>query len=109
MGDVARIVRDSNHRLQGALRVLSYAARRLLLVLPLLVGVLTLVFLLVAAAPGEPFQLEPAAGASREAAARLREIYGAGRPLAQRYFEWLAAYLSFHLGRSISYREPVAL
>ncbi len=79
--------------------MLSYVARRLLLVLPLL----------VAAAPGEPFQLEPAAGASREAAARLREIYGAGRPLAQRYFEWLAAYLSFDLGRSISYREPVAL
>ena len=89
--------------------MLSYVARRLLLALPLLVGVLTLVFLLLAAAPGEPFQFEPAAGASREAAARLREIYGAGRPLAQRYFEWLAAYLSFDLGRSLSYREPVAV
>ncbi len=80
--------------------MLSYAARRLLLVLPLLVGVLTLVFLLVAAAPGEPFQFEPAAGASHEAVARLREIYGTGRPLA---------HLSFDLGRSLCYREPVAV
>jgi len=89
--------------------VLSFVARRCFSALPLLIGVLTLVFVLVEAAPGEPFQFEPGAGVSRSAAAHLREIYGADRPFLQRYLAWLGGFLSFDLGMSLSYREPVAV
>jgi peptide/nickel transport system permease protein len=86
----------------------SFIARRCFSALPLLLGVLTLVFILVEAAPGQPFQIEPGAGVSRDAAAHLREIYGTDRPLLQRYLAWLGDFLSFDLGVSFTYREPVA-
>jgi len=88
--------------------VLSFLARRCASALPLLIGVLTLVFVLVEAAPGDPFQIEPGPGVSREAAAHLREVYGTDRPFLQRYLAWLEGFLSFDLGVSLSYREPVA-
>ena len=88
--------------------MLSFVARRCFSVLPLLLGVLTLVFVLVEAAPGEPFQFEPSAGVSRAAASQLRHVHGADRPLPLRYLSWLRGFLTFDLGASLSYREPVA-
>ena len=88
--------------------MLSFVARRCFSALPLLVGILTLVFVLVEAAPGDPFQIEPGAGVSRGAAAHLREIYRTDRPFLQRYLAWLEGFLSLDLGVSLSYREPVA-
>src|SRR5437899_1639534 len=96
----------SRARSQGGLQVISFVARRLLTALPLLLGVLTIVFLLVQVAPGRPLLAEPGPGVSPESAARLREIYGAGRPFLQRYLGWLLVFLSFDLGVSFSYRQP---
>jgi peptide/nickel transport system permease protein len=87
--------------------MLAFVARRCFSALPLLLGVLTLVFLLVEAAPGDPLQIEPGPGVSPEAAAHLREIHGADRPILQRYLAWIGGFLSFDLGLSLSYREPV--
>lgn len=88
--------------------MITFVARRFLSAVPILLGVLTLVFLLVEAAPGGPFQLDPGPGVSPAAAARLRAIYGADRPMAERYAAWIRGYLTFDLGDSFSYRQPVA-
>ena len=88
--------------------MLSFIARRCLSALPLLACVLTLVFVLVEAAPGDPFQIDPGPGVSREAGLRLRQIYGIDRPLPLRYLAWLKGFLTFDLGVSRSYREPVS-
>jgi len=81
--------------------------RRILAVVPLLVGILTLVFLLVQMAPGDSFSLEPGAGTSPHAAEHLRRIFGADRPLPERYLAWMAAFFGGDLGVSFSFRRPV--
>jgi len=88
--------------------MLGYAGRRVLTALPLLLSVLTLVFLLVQLAPGDPFSLEPGAGVSRDSAGSLRHALRADRPLPLRYFDWVSGFLTGDLGVSYSYRRPVA-
>ncbi len=86
----------------------GYLARRTLAAVPLLLGALTLVFLLIQAAPGNPFGSEPAAGVSRRAEEIHRRAFGADRPLASRYLAWLEGFLSGELGISFTHRRPVA-
>ena len=88
--------------------MVRYVGRRLLAAIPLVLGVLTIVFLLVQMAPGDPFSLEPGAGVSRGSAEHLRQAFGADRPMLQRYFAWLGGFLTGDLGVSFSYRRPVA-
>ena len=86
----------------------GYLARRALATVPLLLGALTLVFLLIQAAPGDPFRSEPAAGASRQAEEIHRRAFGADRPLLSRYLAWLEGFLSGDLGVSFIHRRPVS-
>ena len=85
----------------------SFILRRGLSALPLLLGALTLLFLLMELVPGRPFPSEPGA-IGPEAAERLRLIHGTGRPAAERYVLWLGGALRGDLGFSFSEREPVA-
>ncbi|HET9481394.1 MAG TPA: ABC transporter permease, partial [Candidatus Polarisedimenticolia bacterium] len=84
-----------------------YLLRRLLAAPALLLGVLTLTFLLVHAAPGEPFAADPAAGLDPHAAGRLRAVFGADLPLHIRYLRWMEAAVRFDLGISYTHRRPV--
>jgi len=88
--------------------VAGYVGRRILAAVPLLLLILTIVFLLVEMAPGDPFSQEPGAGAGPQAAGRLRQAFGADRPLPERFGSWLGAFLSGDLGTSYSQRRPVA-
>ena len=85
-----------------------YLLRRCLAAVPLLLGILTLVFLLLHLVPGRPFVLEPGAGARPGAADHLREIFGAERPLLERYLDWVGGVARGDLGLSWSLRVPVA-
>ncbi|MFI0898388.1 ABC transporter permease [Streptomyces sp. NPDC020983] len=84
-----------------------FLVRRLLLVVPTVLGVTAVVFATVALVPGDPVSafLGPGAtpGARRELAARL----GLGRPLPERYAQWLAHVLTGDLGTSVSAQRPV--
>jgi peptide/nickel transport system permease protein len=98
---------------QGALsadylRVIGFLARRLLSSLPLVWGAATLVFLLVEAAPGDPFDRLREPGVSVRTSARLHEAFGTTRPLPVRYLDWLGGLLHGDLGTSWSYRQPAA-
>ena len=88
--------------------MLAFAVKRLLASIPLLLGVLTLVFFLLEAAPGEPFQTLSEPGTDPHAAERLRRAFGADRPVGERYVEWLGRFLTGDLGVSPSHRRPVA-
>jgi peptide/nickel transport system permease protein len=84
-------------------------ARRLLAALPILLGVLTLVFVLVESAPGDPAAIflgeRPVPPQVRE---RLVAAYGLDRPPVERYLRWLAAVaLEGELGWSVSRGRPV--
>jgi ABC-type dipeptide/oligopeptide/nickel transport system permease component len=89
-------------------RVLTFLLRRLLLTVPVLLGVATLVFSLVHLVPGDPAQAMLGESASASDVADLRARLGLNRPLTVQYTEYLAGLLSGNLGRSFRYGTPVA-
>lgn len=85
-----------------------YLLQRLLLLLPTLLGALTLVFLLIHLIPGDPVEVmlgETATAADKE---DLRRSLGLDRPLAAQYGSFLTGLLSGDLGRSLSEQIGVA-
>ncbi len=88
----------------------TYVLKRLLLMVPLLVGITMVSFVVIHLAPGTPVELQTTMNpkVSLEAQKRLRELYGLDKPLHVQYWDWLKrmAYLDF--GRSFSPdRRPV--
>ena len=70
--------------------------------------VVSLTFLLVHAAPGDPAGLLVSPTASAADVARLRTQLGLDRPLAVQYARWAASMLRGDLGESFAQRRPVA-
>lgn len=85
----------------------SYIIRRLLVAIPTLLVVLTLVFLLVRVAPGDPATAVLGQQASREAIENLRTKMGLDKPLWKQYFEYLKGLVNGNLGKSLITRQPV--
>jgi ABC-type dipeptide/oligopeptide/nickel transport system permease component len=79
----------------------GYVVRRLLLALPVLLGVSILVFGVLHLAPGDPAQIMLGAQATREDVERLRRDLGLEQPLVVQYLRWMGHVLRGDLGRSI--------
>jgi ABC-type dipeptide/oligopeptide/nickel transport system permease component len=88
--------------------VKSYLLRRAFLILPILWGVLTLVFSLIHLIPGDPAQTMLGESASPADVAALRQRLGLERPLTEQYARFLSGALRADLGESFRYEEPVA-
>jgi ABC-type dipeptide/oligopeptide/nickel transport system permease component len=85
-----------------------YVVQRLLGTVPVLWGVVTLVFIVLRVLPGEPTAVLAAqAGGSSADAARLREEYGLDRPLVVQYAQYLANLARGDLGHSLYTQQPV--
>jgi peptide/nickel transport system permease protein len=84
-----------------------YLARRLLLTIPVLLGVATLVFALIHLVPGDPAQTMLGESASPEEVARLRTTLGLDRPLLVQYRAFLSGVARGDLGTSFRYGTPV--
>lgn len=89
--------------------LLRYALKRLLLAIPLLLGISVLTFGLLHLTPGNPVQAESAMNptVSPESVRALRQLYGMDEPLPQQYFRWLGRLARFDLGRSFRDQRPV--
>jgi len=87
--------------------MLRYLVRRLLLTIPVLLGVATLVFALIHLVPGDPAQSMLGEGASQEDVANLRHSLGLDRPLFAQYRSFLGGALRGDLGSSFRYGTPV--
>jgi len=88
--------------------VKRYFIHRLLLLLPTLLGALTVVFLLIHLIPGDPVDVmlgETAGAADKE---ELRRALGLDRPLAAQYRSFLFGLVSGDLGRSLYEQSSVA-
>lgn len=85
-----------------------YALRRLLMTIPILIGVTVICFALVKLAPGDPIQNLVRPETSAEDIAKLRAYYGLDQPVVIQYFVWLWRVLSGDLGTSIANNAPVA-
>ena len=69
--------------------------------------VVTITFVLVRIAPGDPSQLLVSPTASAQDAARLRAELGLDRPLVVQYARWMNDLLHGNLGESFASRRPV--
>jgi ABC-type dipeptide/oligopeptide/nickel transport system permease component len=81
--------------------------RRLLLTIPVLLGVATLVFALIHLVPGDPAQAMLGDGASQEEVLKLRHTLGLDRPLLAQYKSFLVGIAHGDLGTSFRYNAPV--
>jgi ABC-type dipeptide/oligopeptide/nickel transport system permease component len=88
--------------------VLRYLVRRLLLTIPVLIGVATLVFALIHLVPGDPAQAMLGDTASPEDVQRLRERLGLDEPLLVQYAAFMGGIVQGDLGTSFRYGTPVA-
>lgn len=85
----------------------QYILRRLVLVIPVLIGVSVVVFWMVRAIPGDPARVIAGEAASEETLERIREQYGLNeRPIVQ-YGIFVKNALQGDFGRSIRSRRPV--
>ena len=85
--------------------MLGYALRRLVLALPLLIGITFISFAVIHLAPGEPVDLQAGdlnAQSSAQARQLLRELYGLDKPLAVQYWNWLGRLARLDFGRSFA-------
>jgi peptide/nickel transport system permease protein len=88
--------------------VQRYIVRRLLGMIPALLGISILVFLLVHLIPGDPISVMLGRVSDPEVLAAVRAQYGLDRPLSVQYFVWLGHVVRGNLGYSISNGSPVA-
>jgi len=103
--------------------MLSYILKRLLLMVPTLIGALTITFIVIQFVPGGPVEqmmAEARVGqrgegsaykASRDSDAKqiaeLKKLYGFDKPTHVRYFEMLKNFATFNLGRSFLHNKEV--
>jgi peptide/nickel transport system permease protein len=84
--------------------MLRYILRRLLLSIPLLVGISLICFLMIHMAPGGPISLTTDLNprATAETRARLEAYYGLDQPLHVQYLRWLKRMATLDFGDSFS-------
>ena len=86
-----------------------YIVQRLLSVAPVLLGMVTIVFVLLRVLPGDPTAVLAAqAGGGGADAARLRAEYGLDRPLVVQYIRYIRDLTVGNLGRSLFTRQRVS-
>jgi peptide/nickel transport system permease protein len=81
--------------------VLSYAVRRILMVIPVLLGMSLVVFFMIRAIPGNPAQVILGQKATKEAVAALTHKLGLDQPWYVQYIKYLGSLLHGDLGESI--------
>jgi len=87
--------------------VVRYLIRRILLTIPVILGVATLVFSLIHLVPGDPAQAMLGDGASAADVADLRTRLGLDRPLAEQYGRFMSGLVRGDLGTSFRTSQPV--
>lgn len=87
--------------------MLRYALRRILLMIPVLVGLATLLFLWVRALPGDPAQALLGEKATPTSVARLNAQYGFDQPLHIQFVRYVGQLTQGNFGASSVSGEPV--
>jgi ABC-type dipeptide/oligopeptide/nickel transport system permease component len=88
--------------------MLAYVARRLVQLVPVLLGISLLVFLLVHLVPGDPVRVMMQDVGSPEQIERVRGQLGLDRPIYVQYVTFVVRAARGDFGRSIHTRRPVA-
>jgi peptide/nickel transport system permease protein len=87
--------------------MIRYLIRRLLLTIPVMLGVATLVFALIHLVPGDPAQAMLGEAAPQADVIKLRHSLGLDQPLLTQYRTFLVGLAHGDLGTSFRYNAPV--
>ncbi len=89
--------------------MLSYVLKRLLLMIPLVIGITLITFIVVHLAPGGPVEVETEMSmkASAQARENLKKLYGLDKPLHEQYLDWLKRLATLDFGTSFVDGRPV--
>ena len=90
-----------------AIATLRYVGRRVLLSIPVLVGVTLVVFLLIHLVPGDPAETALGPRATPSAVRALDRAWGLDRPLPQQYELFMKHLATGNLGVSTTYGQPI--
>lgn len=85
----------------------GYAVKRLLSVIPVLLGLTVIVFAIMALIPGDPATAILGSYATPENVAKLNSDLGLDKPFVEQYLIWLGNLLTGDFGRSYSLNRPV--
>lgn len=85
----------------------QYLTRRLLQMLPILLGISIIIFVIFALAPGDFIDANMSMGTSKERINELKALYGFDKPLPERYINWLGNTIKGNLGISLQFMKPV--
>jgi peptide/nickel transport system permease protein len=86
----------------------SYVIRRLLSLIPTLLGVSIIVFLFLRMIPGDPALALAGEHAAEATVERVREEFGLNKSLPEQYVVYMSKVLRGDLGRSILSRRPIS-
>ncbi len=87
--------------------MLTHIIRKLLYTIPVLWGVVTAIFILMAVVPGDPARIMMGQRGDPETLARIRHDLGLDLPLTQQYTKFIGELLHGDLGMSYRNNEPV--
>jgi peptide/nickel transport system permease protein len=88
--------------------VLAYLLRRLLGSIPLLLGILTLIFFIIHLAPGDPTARFLNPNVPPEVVEQMRRNLGLDQPLHIQYLKWMRSFLSGDFGFSFGQMRPIS-
>ena len=87
--------------------MLAYILRRIVLLVPVLLGLSMMVFAIGRLLPGDPVMLAAGPNASKEEIAALSAEFGLDQPIPLQYWRYLTGLLHGDWGRSLQTRGPV--
>ncbi|WP_245237296.1 ABC transporter permease, partial [Paenibacillus ihuae] len=85
----------------------NYIVRRILIIIPVLLGITIINFIIMNMAPGDPVEMFMDANTPVELIEAKKEALGLNDPLYMQYAKWLLQLVQGNLGYSISSSEPV--
>jgi len=87
----------------------AYIAKRLLLAIPVVLGVAFVVFAMVRVIPGDPAQIMAGEAATEEFVEAIRKDMGLDRPLLTQFASFVGNALRGDFGRSVRSKAPVTI
>ncbi len=88
--------------------MLKYIVKRVLLAIPLILGISLIVFGLMHLAPGDPVRMLAGREAPAEVVAAIRAEWGFDKPFFSQYLLWLGRAIRLDFGKSIATNLPVS-
>jgi peptide/nickel transport system permease protein len=88
---------------------MKYLLQRIVLTIPVLVGVSLIVFAIMHVIPGDPVQaMFAGTGATKEQMEEMRHILGLDQPLLVQYLDYVTRAVQGDWGESIHFKQPVS-